>query len=162
LYHEFEKSVERDQKRRMVLQNTREILSELGYRVLDLEEKSNEESDGTGAKPLSLYFRTPEKGVVRLACGLVNSLFSEFIQLKKKGRDYPASEAEGHRCEQWCRDYDFLLHELSSQNIRIEENWRESPALEQCRVMEVSEEYLKVGKRVAPIVRTKRENIQNS
>ncbi len=162
LYHQFEKSVERDQKRRVVLQNAREVLAELGYRVLDLEEECNEEKAETGAEPLALYFRTPEKGVIRLACALDSSLFSEFIQLKKKGDNEPAGEVLTHKCEQWCRDYNFLLHELSSRNVQIEENWREAPVAGHYRVMEASEEYLKTVEGVAPFVLTRRDNSQKS
>ncbi len=146
LYRDFEICLKKDQERREVLYNAREVLSELGYQVLDLEPAEKDSQIKTGSGPISMYFRTPENGVVRLACGLDNSLFSEFIMLKKKqnstGEEAASNEVSENSCQQWCRDYDIVASELSQKNIQLNEHWREAPDAAQCRVMKVSDEYL--------------------
>ena len=146
LYLQFEKTLARDQERRQVLESTHEVLAELGYQVLNLEHPAGVEKNSTGVIPLFLHYRTPEKAMVRLAFGLDNSMYSEFIRLKNDEDPWDLKTVDKnvmvYRCEQWCRDYDLLVNKLSAKKIHFRENWRKSSASENHRVMEVSQQYI--------------------
>ena len=154
LYQEFEMAQEKDQERRHVLQNAQEVLESLGYQVMDLESTSNADKRLDGTQPLSLQFLSPEKALIRIDVGLDNAIYSEYLHLKKKGEsgyaDRSNTFAMEHRCQQWCKDYDYLLHQLSLKNIKMDEKWRESSAPENHQVIEVSEDFLRQFEIVSP------------
>ena len=156
LYQQFEVAQTRDQERQLVMQNIQEVLLDLGYEIID-PAFIYEENPGNVRENLSFHFRTPERGVVRLVCGLDSAIYSEFMQLKAAGESGAniISETDGpeesliHQCEQWCRDYDYLVEELSQRDIHIEQRWREPPEGRTYQVLQVSDEYLKDDRNIS-------------
>ncbi len=135
LYREFLHTQRRDGERELVLDQVCAVLSDMGYEVTHTpEEQLNEDS---GGEARSLYFRSPRDGVVRLGCGLDGSLFSEFFRLPREHMDEDPAES----CQQWCRDYDVLLHRMQRRGIQLQEHWREDPTAADYRTLEVSTDH---------------------
>jgi|GEM_PF-4091720 len=85
LYRQFKELQQRDAERHVVLNSAREVLSDLGYEVMELKTPPAGDEESAVGGVASVYFRAPEEGVIRLGCGLDSSMFSEFLRPNKGG-----------------------------------------------------------------------------
>ncbi|OPY55841.1 MAG: hypothetical protein A4E55_02429 [Pelotomaculum sp. PtaU1.Bin035] len=123
LYEDFEKVQKRDKTRRFVLQNIREVLTEMGYEVIS-------ENVPTGdARPAFLMLTTPGRETTKIELGLDNSILAQFAHLAGQNNNYSTSSREVllSKCYQWCEDYNILQKKLMDKDINITDKWRIDP-----------------------------------
>lgn len=129
LLNKYDQVQKREDSRQYVMNAISDILINMGYRPVKAEAASQKVKE---AGPEYLYFQTPENGAIEIACGLDESLHTEFVTLKDNKNEYTQGEAETDQnmyylCEKWCQDYEYLLKSLGEKNIHLQEKWREPP-----------------------------------
>lgn len=131
LLEDFDEVQKKDQSRQYVMDNIRDILTGMGYQAVDLD-PSMPNAGTLEAGPRYLYFRTPENGGVEIACGLDETMHTEFVNIVEQEpiserRQEKNEEHMYYRCEKWCRDFDYLIKALDERSIKLREKWREPP-----------------------------------
>lgn len=121
---QFEDTTTRESDRRYVLQQTQEILQEMGYEVIHTPH--NPTTDPYG--PLAMNFKAPAGQGVRISLSLANSLHGQFCRLvpqdKDKEKYSPIEQSKLlSQCQAWCRDYEKLIQFLNQRGIHMTRNW---------------------------------------
>lgn len=123
----FEKAQERDQVRRYVMNNVKDILEEMGYQHFTpqggiMHSGAEEVSEDN----LSVYFITPENGGLRIDSNLNKSLDAEFFEVITGDPLSPDritdNDALVRSATKWCVDFERMADALKELGIELVEN----------------------------------------
>jgi hypothetical protein len=121
LIAEFEELAERQEARGYVNASMREVLTEMGYDVMDISDEAPD-----GPQPTNAYFRTPDNEAVQVGLGLDNSVYAEFKHLVGQANSAASHEQLVANCKKWCASYPELAKRLAERGINLGVEWQEA------------------------------------
>jgi hypothetical protein len=139
---EFESLAAKESDRQFILQQTEEVLKEMGYEVIHMPYRPV--NDPYGA--LAMNFKAPAGQGVRISVNLSHTVHKQFCQLvpQENLQDSRVDEQQLlSQCKSWCTDYEKLIEKLKTRGIDLTKNWHFPADLAQIDKIEVPAEILK-------------------
>jgi len=136
LEKEFEELTNKENDRQFILQQTGEVLKEMGYEVIHTPYHPDNDPYGT----LAMNFKAPAGQGVRISVTLSNSIHGQFCQLVPRENPQASGVDEQRllsQCQSWCHDYEKLIEKLRMRGFDLQKYWHFPADLTQIDKIEV-------------------------
>jgi len=121
----FHNAMIKKEEREFLMNSVREVLTEMGYEVLELP--PDQMAGISGAT--EAFFLTPDREAVRVTIGVDNDMQFQLFRLVTEGKEEEASTKDEmiDKCRNWCEDYSKVLEAIKEEGFQVEEEWNIQP-----------------------------------